>query len=542
MIPPVNPRRFALLIRRELLEMVYTPTVWFYALFAAAFVLFAALNPVDGLFDGAAGTVVSFVSAASSGALLILPLAFLVWGMLGLFVPGLGQRDVWQDTNRQHDREMLPASRAEKHAAKIAMGAWVLPFASWFLTTVFAEAGIGIISHDGGETDGGPVFLYEGNIGLMLAMYWVCFYAAFLLVCRLGLPPRWVTGVSCAVFIMAPLTAPLVFLLNDAEVSDWEVPQVWLVAGVLAAFPIWLSVCRRDERVFAGPAKQTENKKDKKEKEDKTPRDAFAFAVPEKMSRVRRVAVLALTPEYRRMFYYCAAMAVMLPVLWMLMDWFFDSPDDDPGALDYGFEIRLYGLLMNLFAVMITATCFSAITVSARAHVFFSLPASRAEKCAAIFAMTYAAPVFVISLASFPWFAFYAGEFNALVAGHAADASVKAAWSFALIHSAAMLGFACRAKRTARGKYECAAAVILGFLFVFFAADFLSDVFPGFLYASGVSMEGYSFAEDAARDLWRDNAGAAHLITEYWRVARGFFYAATPPVFWFLAWLKWQRG
>lgn len=541
MIPPVNPRRFALLIRRELLEMVYTPTVWFYALFAAAFVLFAAFSPVDGLFDGAAGYAVSFILGASSGALAILPFVILVCGMFIPFVPGVGQRDVWQTTNRQHDREMLPASRAEKHAAKLATNAWVFPFAFWVLATVLAEAGAGIFSHNGGEADGGPVFLYEGNIGLALAMYWVCFYAAFLLVCRFGLPPRWVTGVSVAVFVMAPITGDFVFVLNDMEPRDWEVPPMWLVAGVIAAFPIWLSVCRRDERVFAGPAKQTENKKGKKEKEDKTPRGAFAFAVPEKMSCLRRVAVLALTPEYRRMFYYCAAAAVTMPLLWTLVEWY-SLAADDPGALDYGFEIRLYGLLMNLFAAMIAGVCVSAIAVSARAHVFFSLPASRAEKCAAIFATTYAAPVFVISLTSFPWFAFYAGEFNAPVAGHAAGASVKAAWSFALMHSAAMLGFACRAKRTARGSYECVAAVVIGLLFVFFAADFLSDVFPGFLYASGASMEGYSFAEDAARDLWRDNAGAAHLITEHWRMARGFFYAATPPVFWFLAWLKWQRG
>ena len=534
MIPPVNPRRFALLIRRELLEMVYTPTVWFYALFAAAFVLFAALNPVDGLFDGAAGYAVSFMLGVSSGALAILPFVILVCGMFLPFVPGMGQRDMWQNTNRQHDRDMLPASMAEKHAAKLATSAWVLPFTFWILAAVFAEAGVGIIPHKGGS----PVFLYEGNVGLALAMYWICFYAAFLLVCRFGLPPRWVTGVSVGVFVVVPITGPLVFVLNDMETRDWEVPPMWLVAGVIAAFPIWLSVCRRDERVFAASAKQTENKKGKKEKEDKTPRDAFAFAVPEKMSRMRRVAVLALTPEYRRMFYHCTAAVVLLPALWMLAEWYFYERD----ALDYGFEIRLYGLLMNLFAVMITATCVSAIVVSARAHVFFSLPASRAEKCAAIFAATYAAPMFVISLTSFPWFAFYAGEFNALVASHAAGASVKAAWSFALIHSAVMLGFACRAKRTARGNYECAAAVVLGALFLLFAADFISVLHLGTFYNYGENMHGYSFAEDAARDLWRDNAGAAHLITEYWRAARGFFYAATPPVFWFLAWLKWQRG
>lgn len=539
MIPPVNPRRFALLIRRELLEMVYTPTVWFYALFAAAFVLFAALNPVDGLFDGAAGAAVSFMLGVSSGALAILPFVILVCGMFLPFVPGMGQRDVWQNTNRQHDRDMLPASRAEKHAAKLATSAWVIPFVFWVLAAVFAEAGVGIFSHNGGEADGGPVFLYEGNVDLALAMYWVCFYAAFLLVCRFGLPPRWVTAASVAVFVMAPFAWDFVSVINDTEYHDWEVSPMWLVAGVIAAFPIWLSVCRRDERVFAGPAKQTENKKGKKEKEDKTPRDAFAFAVPEKMSCLRRVAVLALTPEYRRMFYYCAAMAVMLPVLWMLMDWLFDEPDGEPG---YGFEIQLYVLLMNLFAVMMAGMCASAITVSARAHVFFSLPASRAEKCAAIFAATYAAPVFVISLASLPWFAFYAGEFNARVAGYAADASAKAAWSYALVHSAAMLGFACGANRTARGNYEWVAAVVLAVLFLLFAVDFLSEVHYGSLYASGASMEGYSFAEDAARDLWRDNAGAAHLITEYWRAARGFFYVATPPVFWFLAWLKWQRG
>lgn len=539
MIPPVNPRRFALLIRREVLEMVYTPTVWFYALFGAAFVLFAALSPVDGLFDGAAGTAVSFMLGASSGALAILPFVILVCGMFIPFVPGMGQRDVWQTTNRQHDREMLPASRAEKHAATLATSAWVFPFAFWVLAAVFAEAGVGIFSHNGGEADGGPVFLYEGNAGFALAMYWLCFYAAFLLVCRFGLPPRWVTGVSVVVFVMVPITGDFVFVLNDMEPRDWEVPPMWLVAGVIAAFPIWLSVCRRDERVFAGPAKQTENKKDKKEKEDKTPRDAFTFAVPEKMSCLRRVAVLALTPEYRRMFYYCAAMAVMLPVLWMLMDWLFDESDGEPG---YGFEIQLYVLLMNLFAVMMAGMCASAITVSARAHVFFLLPASRAEKCAAIFATTYAAPVFVISLAFLPWFAFYAGEFNALVAGHAADAAVKSAWLYALVHSAAMLGFACGANRTARGNYEWVAAVVLAVLFLLFAVDFLSEVHYGSLYASGENMHGYIFAEDAARDLWRDNAGAAHLITEHWRMARGFFYAATPPVFWFLAWLKWQRG
>ncbi len=515
MIPPVSFRRIALLIRRGFLEFFFQSVS---VAGAAVVCLF----------------VVAMLVLVPDSALLLIANAFACFFfLLTLFAGAMAQfaePPALRNANRLHDREMLPASRAEKHAAKFVAVAVLVPFFAWFFAAALQKFG-------GGDFFAIPHFrepFSYARFSGALAVYWILSYASFLLVFLFRFPSHRVLQ-----FFLMPAFIAL-FVGNFMQI---EFPSLWLLAGPLLAFPVWLSVCRSDALASPIPAKKSGR--------GKTPSGAFAFAVPERMNSARRIFRLLPTPEFRRMFYYCAGaiaagFAYLAASHYLLTD----------GELSYGFYLDFYELPES-FVLLVQLLIFGfafAILYAARVHVFFLLPASRAEKFAAMLVMTVFVPALLFALFVFCAAAALAGEFNAVAAADAGSAVKNSLLLYTALHSAGLLALCCLAKRTKRARVEACAALAFSSLFLLFV--FLPDFVAGFWFLffgqffnasypqmpREVFMGGYGFVAGDAALLWRGDAAAAQTVSEFWRGARGFFAPVTPFVFWYLAWLRWQRG